>query len=52
MKNLTIAAIAAAALIVGAPVIAQQITPGNPPAETSPGYMTRAVRAVTAGVPA
>ena len=41
MKRLTIAAIAAAGLIVGAPVIAQQVGPGpdnKPSAERSPGY--------------
>lgn len=41
MKRLTIAAIAAAALILGAPVIAQQAAPGPdniPSAERAPGY--------------
>jgi len=41
MKKLTIAAIAAVVLIVGAPVVAQQAAPGpdnNPSVERSPGY--------------
>lgn len=54
MKRLTIAAIAAVVLIVGAPVIAQQAGPdpdNKLSVERGPA-MARAVRVVTAGVPA